>query len=567
MEILNSHISKIDLANPNWLFDFRKPLKTGEKTFEKSPIEMREEIESWFLSVDEKEYNQVDQRQLHILANHAYFNFGKQSFFENLNITRETKDQILFHLWLHGALEYCDLERWKGLFRELIPDLQAWFIKRYFNLVHKGKTSFDINFLKQWVTEISSGSEVLMAIDRFDLSTRVILEAIFNYESSNYLASDSRIFDLVFTKLNIEQELFRFDTFFDKCLGRSIEIKGEWRADVPFKSYHAINEGEKYFFLKKPNIKTSGEELIASGWKFNDKSKTWYIGKEQVSTVDELAKNKGYVIWGESIKIGPNNLIQMERVERFTPKNLSLCEGHLHHKKHDFYGCDKWLCRGGYCFENSVAFKKADDWINYSLIDFLVLSGLESKFPKDIYGKQRKKYFDFIGWINRFNDAMDHIACRECNRLMRPAEGNSPEAIYRTTKFSCTNNNCSVFGEVVTLTHCFNQSCQATIDSRDSNRCPHGLLICRNENCGCCCGEKNRYDRNTRERIKGHFESMEHFCYKCGDKMNEKEPHVYECNSKLHEDKVSYKVGFWEARVRDISEKKNDDFEIDDLPF
>ena len=99
------------------------------------------------------------------------------------------------------------------------------------------------------------------------------------------------------------------------------------------------------------------------------------------------------------------------------------------------------------------------------------------------------------------------------------------------TEFTCHNEHCEGYMDVVYLNHCFNRNrCNATIDSRDSKKCPNGQYIC--PDCGACCSTQNFANRignlkynggyvspwleNFVSNNLGHWEKSIIFCYKCG---------------------------------------------------
>lgn len=206
------------------------------------------------------------------------------------------------------------------------------------------------------------------------------------------------------------------------------------------------------------------------------------------------------------------------------------CECRLSDKLDNVYNVAFNWCENKPCFCPPLRFHVVSEWEQYTVLDFMRILHI----PTDYINKSGKvtKYGYYIilsSYLNSFARFYDHLKCRECNQLMRP-DGVSNFAFRAVTQFSCVDENCVGCGRTVYLNHCFNTKCNATIDSRDSKKCPNGQYIC--PECGACCstenfrirlnnlimtgGEVSNWLMDFVKNGKGHWEKDEYYCPKCG---------------------------------------------------
>ena len=234
------------------------------------------------------------------------------------------------------------------------------------------------------------------------------------------------------------------------------------------------------------------------------------------------------------------------------PNGIKFCEGRLANQPDNLFKKEFWWCLGDKCFSKCETIHTTEEWEKYTLLDFCEILGFntyETNKMGDYIPKGR--YYQFIGIINRFNRLLDKLYCHDCGHILYPVE-TSLFAAYTVVRFHCVNENCSNH-DVIYLNHCLNRKCNNIIDSRISKKCPNGLYICDNENCGCCCSHDmfnrrlsnlettdypnndlksyvyNNIKRCVNERL-GHLERGEHFCYKCGGIMEEIDRDVFYCS-------------------------------------
>ena len=190
-------------------------------------------------------------------------------------------------------------------------------------------------------------------------------------------------------------------------------------------------------------------------------------------------------------------------------------------------GKEFWWCENDKCFEIARKLHTPGDWRDYTLAD--VLRVLDIEYNDNQYEKM-------LGIINRANRYFEHLTCRKCNKILKPAgEGNY--GFYRVSNFQCQDAACEEYNNIIYLSHCANGACQDIIDSRDSVKCKPGghsqecgWYICNN--CFACCSTKKLKGRQyvyemTGQKydchIIGHKDRGVICCNKCGEEMIEKE--------------------------------------------
>lgn len=191
-------------------------------------------------------------------------------------------------------------------------------------------------------------------------------------------------------------------------------------------------------------------------------------------------------------------------------------------------------CRNRPCFCNPPRFHASYEWENYTVLDFMRILSI----PTDYYNQKGGiirygQYIIFSTYMLSFHEFLEHLKCRECEKLMEPRDLTNFTR-YSITEFECKNTDCRLYGHVVYLNKCFNPKCNNIIDSRDSKQCPNNSYIC--ERCGACCSTK-KYSERLNRLIKtggyisnwlqdaihnniGHLEKNELYCSSCGRKIN-----------------------------------------------
>lgn len=189
---------------------------------------------------------------------------------------------------------------------------------------------------------------------------------------------------------------------------------------------------------------------------------------------------------------------KMETVSGLDNDKPIICDGQISLKNDQFnlsngQACF-WWCKNKQCFRISRGYANhVDNWKNYTLIDFLGILNMVNDNTDNQIGL-------FYGAINHVNKFLSRLNCRGCKRLLKP-NGNSNYTFYRVRNLSCDNPNCTNPDIGVYLSHCANGRCDGIIDSRVSQRCNNGFVIC--EQCFACCDESRLENRNLNRVMNG----------------------------------------------------------------
>ncbi len=218
--------------------------------------------------------------------------------------------------------------------------------------------------------------------------------------------------------------------------------------------------------------------------------------------------------------------LKRSKVPRFT----KWCEGRLLPPKKAKEGEEqdsrqRWWCANQTCFAPCILERGPAEYREFTLWN--ILKAFDIKFDRPGYER-------LMGTINRIQQLLEKVRCRECNHIMHP-KGQSNYAFYRVNRFCCVNVSCTNH-DVVYLSHCINSACSNIVDSRDSARCKPeehsqeecGWYIC--SYCLSCCtteGLQRRKEimiRTEQEytcHLEGHRERHEICCPNCGTVMRD----------------------------------------------
>ncbi len=261
------------------------------------------------------------------------------------------------------------------------------------------------------------------------------------------------------------------------------------------------------------------------------------------------------------------------------PRGVSYCEGVRFGEdgKDRKYHHDCWWCRGGQCFNANQRVTIPKNHEAFTLADILNMLNYSFDF---------NSYWNFLGLLNKINEYLKHLVCRNCEHVLMPVDDKKFSNAYRVTRFRCYNGACGSENIVVYLTHCLGsrkapnkQRCYNLIDSRDTKRCnyrkhsptnvyqEYGPFVCNV--CGSCCSQASLvriYDNLiTRkwsmqpellwkiEHNVGHLERGELFCYSCGEEMMGGAEEYNRFIERLQQPDESFKIlrngendyGFW----------------------
>lgn len=383
------------------------------------------------------------------------------------------------------------------------------------------------------------------------LSTSVIVESLCVYEKEGHFISDKEFYTLLYKYCkNGNCKVTVIDSFFDRCTGK-------------FKRYYpSMHEIERFIYPIKDNrggiqyiINFNYDAQIVAhvreitGRRFHPNFKVWFAPGSSLPEIEQFAKNFKFLLLHKEYNISDIGKSAERILENYTDSeyreavrgiselkewkedmpHITFCEGRESQKKEE---ADVWWCVGhNPCNNCAITLHPIEKWQDYTLYDFCKILGFDL-VEENRYGHFCSgKYALFITSINRFNNLLEHLYCRECGEILYPVENNY--SVVGATTFHCINEKCSQFHKSVYLNHCYKKKCRGIIDSRDEARCPNNLVICKS--CGTCCSTemfRYRLDKLQRtgsqcyftirdliykiEHNEGHAEDQKFYCYHCG---------------------------------------------------
>lgn len=215
-----------------------------------------------------------------------------------------------------------------------------------------------------------------------------------------------------------------------------------------------------------------------------------------------------------------------------------------------------YWCIGNSCLMCNI--KRHDNYNSYTLYDFIYILNLD-KICNDV-DKMIRYFYSNINW---FSLSVSHLYCRECDRILNPQIPSTNKYNYTAhavTHYECTNELCGEYKKAIYLNHCFMPRCHSIVDSRESQKCPNGFVICKK--CGVCCGS-SQFERKYKAGlgipgIRFHFDNEEFYCPKCGTQLSKTGDDTFECQScntykltliKLRNNEIVTKAEFCENSV------------------
>lgn len=472
----------------------------------------------------------------------VYFISTSSNYIESISDKNNPFQLLIF--WYLGYYNELNYNALKGKFIYFKPSQQVRIIKKLFQLKGLGELDLTIEMLDEllradldlFLTNEKFNSDIVL-----DLSTSIIIEAIKNYKKEGKFLVESELISIVLKEIGLDKtKKFQLSDYFDECEGR-MEGVYDWRRNGEVKK-QSFGNNQSYFVIEFDydlNLVEAVKKL--PGRKYNNVAKHWGVPSRYENEVRKFAEENRFYLNLEGSNYANNiHLIEYKRKEK--PNGIKFCEGKNAQNKHKTNKIEFWWCSNQECFKNIQNTHSVEEWEKYTMLDFLNLLGL-SVTEKGTYGTfENGKYNQFISQINRFNQLLDKIYCKECNHILYPVES-SNYAAYSVTRFCCENEKCNEHKKTIYLNHCLNGKCNSIIDSRDSKKCPNGLYIC--QVCGSCCSHSMFIRRlNNLEKTgglihpdlslkienkAGHLELAEYYCHSCGKMMTEINTDVFKC--------------------------------------
>lgn len=446
---------------------------------------------------------------------------------------------------------YLRIDKWvpvKDIFPYLPPYLQIKFIKwLFFN-----KADRKINFTAHNLSTFLGGNSKAICF-----SVAIVLEYLKLRENDPSATLTHNVMLRLLQDREDHSEWVGIRHFVDDCQGRySYEYKkieydrwGNPKQNARWRFYNGLaskKDAKIVLFVPRCMVNENGEQQDYNNKLYNNICQYITLAFRDA----KVAQNQLGLFCSlkEEYDIQVRSLVRMynfrygglhDELINFSLDNReheiqNFCECRLADKP-DRTGFAFYWCANRPCFRAPVRYHLNSEWEEYTILDFLRILGI----PADYTNKQGKTtrfgyYIILSSYLRSFAKFYEHLKCRGCGKLMKPAGGVSNFATRAVTEFSCDNPDCSELGKTVYLNHCFNKKkCDATIDSRDSKQCPNGQYIC--PECGACCSTKNFANRisnlqytggyistwleNFVRNDLGHWEKGIRFCYKCGAQM------------------------------------------------
>lgn len=474
---------------------------------------------------------------------------------EDLTALIEPQNRPLarLHLWLHGTSGHFDFDEFKVNLPLLSPQDQILFVKKLFWRHHKGIEGLSIQMLDE-ISRIDLRKYLeIKKTDKenvIDISLDLTIASIKKFSTNQEFPHERELLKVFLNGVNNRlKSKFEIGSLFEGCEGR---MKAKFK---PHPNRNIVKtpfgDDNYYWAISFERNDHDFEKILGAIRQFPRRRwypdwEHWGVPINETDRIKDFAQNFRFFIEDPDhpdVYILNKHLFVFKREK--VPSGIKFCVGREAATLDRTHGTPFWWCNNAPCHSNCKTIHSADEWENYTFLDFarifeFNLDGISSTGDQVEDGN----YYQFISLINRFNQLLEHIHCRECDNVLYPVE-DSHFAHYRVVRFQCRNSGCTEHEKEVYLHHCLNGRCNSIIDSRDSAQCEHGLYICSNNSCGCCCSHKMLSKRLSDLKLNGgyihpqliyqvkhklgHLERAEHFCYKCASPMNEVEPEVFRC--------------------------------------
>ena len=408
-----------------------------------------------------------------------------------------------------------------------MPGQQTRVIKKLFQLFESEKIGNPLDDILKALSKESDANDSRMPL--YDLTSRIVIDALYSFAKTGAFIADHRLFDLLLSQ-KVKSKEFKYtisDLYFDNCNGRTygkFHIDFLERANGRVEKVFFKNGDYAYTILTK--CRDGDFEYIVNdiktipGRRWDETSRKWIVPSSSEEEVMEFAIRHMFSVDLKDGKLYLSNYhFYNFSQEEHVHKN-KFCDGRPNNNP---YYKSYW-CDGAPCFKRCIENHYGDAWTDYTMYDLCRILGFDLKETKGTWVIEGGKYIQFVGHINRFNDLLERLNCRECGQIMYPVR-TSEFARYAITRFACQNESCPEHKHVVYLNRCFNGNCLSVIDSRDSKQCPNGWYICAE--CGMCCSTEKLKER--RENLEfndgyipnnyaqqGHYEQNIFFCHLCG---------------------------------------------------
>ncbi len=186
-------------------------------------------------------------------------------------------------------------------------------------------------------------------------------------------------------------------------------------------------------------------------------------------------------------------------------------------------------CRSEECFWNRLdnqTLEKENDWKKYTLYHAAEIIGYKLIETKPEGNVPVESVKNFAGEVRQAEKLYSRLVCRSCGHMIFSTRGS---LLNGSRFFQCANSLCPQYKKEIYLSQC-NRCGTGLIDSRDSERCENGWVIC--PSCLACCNDdlfnsliaRHRRNGYVPSRLlecenNGHNNKGIFFCPSCGSKL------------------------------------------------
>lgn len=390
------------------------------------------------------------------------------------------------------------------------------------------------------------------------LSVSVVIESLCSYAKEKKFITDKDFYKLVYENAAYKTDkIIPIGGFFDVCSGK----KKRYFPDPYYIKrfiYPILDKNQNRWYIINFEYDPHIVECVKgiTGRRYHQNFKVWFVPESSLDEIIQFAEKNKFLLLKKDensnlighplssflqkytqaeFKEAAWNLSILKEWNEDMPK-ITYCEGRESQKNNE---PDVWWCVGhNPCNACAIKLHKLEEWQKFTLFDFCNILGFDISETNKYGHFNAGSYALFITSINRFNNLLNRLSCRDCGRIIYPIESNY--SVVGATSFHCTNPQCKQYHNKIYLNHCFTRRCRGIIDSRDEAKCPNGLVICAT--CGTCCTTKMFEQRllklqQTGSRFipqdlvykaqndEGHINHNDRkkadrfFCHKCGTEL------------------------------------------------
>lgn len=383
----------------------------------------------------------------------------------------------------------------RGHFAVLPHIDQRRVLKRLFYLKNVGLFDFSVIFLLRLVSDgykAVKENQQFSDVSVFDLSTSLVLSALKTYSEFHTFPVEGELYRIFNETVNIySKENPEIGFYFDVCEGKRELYVANPVGDIRHQGNH---------FVIRFKYNASLVESLKSHFtnrRYDSANQSWIVPESDYDRVLSFARKYAFTLDGNTetlyhlYDVRNKGTLRMPHYQGYFEKHIAIrlpyfCEGMKSQKKYKGHDC--WICRHMTCYETCRNLHGPEQWEKYTLLDFLSILGFDTEGLLQITTVGNVvpdgKYLQFIGFVNRFREVLEHLYCRACGKVMLPYDTSNYNS-YAVTQFSCYNPDCPEYKNCVYINHCMNGYCLAVIDSRDTKECPNHWRIC--PECASCC--------------------------------------------------------------------------------